>query len=84
MVDVSTTFNNNTSGPFIQELKKSGLALLLANGIQITSCMLLVNTVLPKNMFEGIRFFASWIFYDVPPYQMESTKQKYFVVPTTG
>lgn len=68
--DMSTAFNNATSGQYVQDVKKVGSALLIVNSLQITSCMLLVNTVLPKNFYEGVRLFASLVFFDVPPYQM--------------
>ena len=47
--------------------------------MQITSCLLLLNTVLPQNIYEGIRFFASLIFFDVPEWQANSSYIKYFL-----
>lgn len=69
-MEISNGLNSATSPQYVQEVKKFGTALLLANSLQITSCMLLVNTVLPKNFYEGVRLFASLIFFDVPSYQM--------------
>lgn len=55
--------------------------LLLMNSLQITSCLLLVNIIMPINLYEGLRLFASLIFFDVPAWENESTKSKLFVVP---
>lgn len=82
LVSMSDSLNDATGVKYVQEAKKVGIALLIANSLQITSCMLLVNTVPPKNFYNGVRLLASTVFFDVPPYQMESTKQKYLVVPT--
>jgi hypothetical protein len=81
MALVSIDINDVTSGQYVQDVKKSGVVMLIANSLQITSCMLLVNTVMPRNLYEGIRIFASFIFFDVPAYQAESTKSKFFVIP---
>lgn len=65
---VSTEINNFTTTPGVQEVKKFGFLLLALNSLQITSCLVLLNMVLPQNLYEGIRFFASFIFFDVPPW----------------
>lgn len=57
-----------TTVPFIAEVKKSGVLSLLFAGAQLTSSTLLINTVPPQNMYEGTRFWATSIFYDVPPW----------------
>lgn len=77
----STEVNNALSKPGLQEIKKLGFMLLLMNSLQITSCLLLVNIILPMNLYEGLRLFASLIFFDVPPWESESTKSKLFMVP---
>lgn len=74
----SNTVNNAFIGPGVQEVKKFGFLLLILNSIQITSCLLLLNVILPQNLYEGIRFFASLVFYDVPNWQAESVGTKYF------
>ena len=65
---MSTQFNNFTTQPGVQEIKKFGLFLLALNSLQITSCLVLVNSIMPQNLYEGIRMFASLIFFDVPPW----------------
>lgn len=55
-----------TTAPFIAEIKKSGLFAMLFSGAQITSCSILINSVPPQNMYEGVRFWAIFVFYDVP------------------
>jgi hypothetical protein len=79
---LSTTMNKAFTSPGVQELKKFGFLLLFLNSLQITSCLILINTILPENLYEGIRFFASLIFYDVPVWEQESNNTKYvFDVP---
>lgn len=55
--------------------------LLMMNSLQITSCLLLLNLIMPQNLYEGLRVFASLIFFDVPPWESESSAEKLFVVP---
>lgn len=76
---LSTSINQAFSGPGFQEIKKFGFLLLILNSMQMTSCLLLLNTVLPQNIYEGIRFFASLIFFDVPEWQAKSSYSKYFL-----
>lgn len=78
---MSTQFNNFTTKPGVQELKKFGFFLLALNSLQITSCLVLINSILPQNLYEGIRMFASLIFYDVPPWEADSYANKLFFVP---
>jgi hypothetical protein len=50
-------------------------------GAQITSCSILVNTIPSQNMYEGVRFWAMFVFFDVPKWEENSNKTKYVVVP---
>ena len=50
-------------------------------GAQITSCSVLVNNIPSLNMYEGVRFWAIFVFFDVPPWEKNSNKTKYVVVP---
>ena len=75
---LTTTMNNALATPYVQEFKKLGFLLLFLNSVQITSCLILINTILPENLYEGIRLFASLIFFDVPPWEAESTLSKYY------
>lgn len=77
----SSTVNSALQKPGLQEIKKLGFMLLMMNSLQITSCLILLNLIMPQNLYEGIRVFASMIFFDVPPWEAESTANKLFVVP---
>lgn len=59
-------FANATAVPFIAEVKKAGVFALLFSGAHITSATVMVNSVPPQNMYEGVRFWACSVFYDVP------------------
>lgn len=78
---MSTQFNSFTTQPTVQEIKKFGFFLLALNSLQITSCLVLINTIMPQNLYEGIRMFASLIFYDVPQWESESVANKLVFVP---
>lgn len=70
-----------TTLPYVQEIKKSGVFALLFGGAQITSCSMLVNNIHSQNMYEGIRFWAMFVFFDVPQWEQNSNKTKYVIVP---
>ena len=76
---LSTSINQAFYAPGVQEIKKFGFLLLVLNSMQVTSCLLLINTILPANLYEGIRFFASLIFFDTPEWEADSTARKYFL-----
>jgi hypothetical protein len=61
-----------TTAPFVAEVKKSGAFALLFSGAQITSCAVLVNSIPSQNMYEGVRFWAAFVFYDVPSWEQNS------------
>ena len=54
---------------------------MLFAGAQITSCSVLVNNIPSLNLCEGVRFWAIFVFFDVPPWEKNSNKTKYVVVP---
>lgn len=54
--------------PGFQEIKKTGLFSMLFSGAQITSSAVLCNTVPSQNFYEGVRFFAMFVYFDVPPW----------------
>ena len=56
----------------------------LFSGAQITSCSVLVNTIPSQNLYEGARFWAIFVFFDVPNYEKNSQKKKLIVVPDVG
>lgn len=52
--------------PYVQEITKSGAFMFLFPGAQITSCSILFNSIPAQNHYEGVRFWANFIFFDVP------------------
>lgn len=54
--------------PYVQEIKKTGVFALLFSGAQITSCSMLSNQIQSQNLYEGVRIFAVFVFFDAPPY----------------
>ena len=82
--DFSDILSNYTTLPYVQELKKMGLFALFFGGAQITSTSVLVNNIPSSNLYEGVRFWAIFIFFDVPPWEQNSLKTKYFIVPSVS
>ena len=58
-----------------------GIFAFLLGGAQITSCSVLVNSIPSQNLYEGVRFWAIFVFFDVPPWESNSNRTKYVVVP---
>lgn len=79
--NISDAVNNFTTLPYIQQIKKSGVFNLLLSGAQITSCSVLVNNIPSQNLYEGTRFWATFVFFDVPAWEKNSYRTKYAVVP---
>ena len=79
--ETSDGLANYTTKPYVQELKKMGLFLFFFSGAQITSTAVLVNNIPSQNLYEGVRFWALFVFFDVPNWEQNSDKTKYVVVP---
>lgn len=79
---LSTKTNNFLTKPYLQEIKKSGVFSLLISGAQVTSLSMLSNQIQSQNLYEGVRVFAVFVFFDAPPYEKISDKTKRFVSPT--
>lgn len=79
---LSSNANKFLTKPFVQEFKKSGVFNLLFSGSAITSCSMLSNQIQSQNLYEGVRVFATFVFFDAPPYEQISDKTKRFVAPT--
>lgn len=79
--ETSDMISNFTTKPYIQELKKMGLFMFLFSGAQITSTSVLVNSIPSQNLYEGARFWAMFVFFDVPNWEKNSGKTRYVVVP---
>lgn len=76
---MNNIFSSTTTSPVIAEFKKAGAFAMLFSGAHITSCSILVNNIPPHNMYEGVRFWALSVFYDVPEWeQTSSTPNKFF------
>lgn len=81
---MSNAIRDITTQPYIQEIKKAGAFMFLFSGAQITSCSVLVNNIPSQNLYEGVRFWAIFVFFDVPPWEKNSDKTKYVVVPAVS
>lgn len=79
---LSSKTNDFLDLPYVQEIKKSGVFNLLFSGAQITSCTILSNQIQSQNLYEGVRFWAIFVFFDVPPYEQISNQTKRFISPT--
>lgn len=64
--NTSNSICNFTTLPYVQELKKSGLFMFLFPAAQITSATVLINSIPSQNIYEGVRFWAMFVFFDVP------------------
>ena len=63
---ISTQILSATTLPYVQEIKKTGVFAMLMGGAQITSTACLVNSIPSQNFYEGVRFWASFVMFDVP------------------
>ena len=79
---LSTKTNDFLSQQYVQEIKKSGAFMFLFGGAQVTSLSILSNQIQSQNMYEGVRFWGIFVFFDVPPYETISNQTKRFVSPT--
>ena len=46
-------------------------------GAQLSTTVLLHNPRISENLYEGSRFWGSFVFFNVPPYEQNSDKTKY-------
>ncbi len=67
--NISQRIISFTTLPYVQEIKKTGIFAMLMGGAQATSTAILVNTIPSQNFYEGVRFWASFVFFDVPPWE---------------
>lgn len=67
--NISQRIISFTTLPYVQEIKKTGAFALLMSGAQATSTAILVNTIPSQNFYEGARFWAAFVFFDVPPWE---------------
>jgi len=77
--DISKAVLDFTTMPYVQEIKKTGIFSMILSGAQITSTACLVNSIPSQNFYEGVRLWASFVFFDVPPWEEDSQSPKYVV-----
>ena len=58
-----------------------GIFTLFFGGAQITSASVLVHNIPSPNLYEGVRFWAQFVFFDVPNWEQNSNRTKFFIVP---
>jgi hypothetical protein len=69
MMNFTGELQKFTNETVISNLVQSGIFSLIFPGVQITSAIILVNGIIPQHMYEGIRIFASFVFYQVPAWE---------------
>jgi hypothetical protein len=42
---------------------------MFLGGAQATSTSCLINTIPSQNFYEGVRIWAAFVYYDVPPWE---------------
>ena len=47
-------------------------------GAQISSTIALHKIILSRNFYEGLRFWGSFVYFDVPSFEQPSQKIKFF------
>ena len=55
-----------------------GLFSWILPGVQITSCAVLVNGIVPRHFYEGVRVMALFVFYQVPAWEKDATTTRIF------
>ncbi len=63
---MSDKISEYSTMPYMQEIKKTGIFAMLLGGAQATSMSCLVNSIPSQNSYEGVRLWASFVFFDVP------------------
>ena len=63
----------------MQEIKKSGVLMFFMPGAQIASSVLLHDGQPAQNSYEGIRFWASFVFFEVPEWEQDGSEVKYIM-----
>jgi hypothetical protein len=63
----------------VQEIKKTGLFALLFPGAQLCSTVVLHNSIPAQNFYEAARFWASFIYFEVPRWEEGPSLTKYVV-----
>lgn len=53
------------------------------SGAQITTCSIFINSIPPQNMYEGVRFWGIYVFYDVPQWEQSSKIPNHVFSPDT-
>ena len=61
--NLNNQINNGLGQKWVQEIKKSGFFAFLFSGAQLSSTVVLCNSLPARNMYEGARFWASFIYF---------------------
>lgn len=61
--DINNWLNSAFTQPWTQEIKKTGVFALLFPGAQLCSTIILHNATPPVNMYEGARFWGTFIYF---------------------
>lgn len=76
--DINNQMNTFFTQPWVQEIKKSGVFALLFPGAQLCSTIILHNATPPANMYEGARFWGTFIYFEVPQWEKDGSGLKRF------
>lgn len=63
MSSTSNAIRNITTLPYLQEINKAGLVSLLFPGAQITSSIIVTDSVYSQQMYEGARTWSNFIYF---------------------
>jgi hypothetical protein len=66
-----------TSQKGTQEFIKSGVFTIFFPGAQLSSTVLLHNPKINQNLYEGARFWGTFVYFSVPPYEENLNRTKY-------
>ena len=58
--------NEGLGQKWAQEIKKTGVFSVLFSGAQLSSLIVLCNTLPPQNMYSAARFWGSFVYFEVP------------------
>lgn len=76
--DINNQINSFFNQKWVQEIKKAGVFALLFPGAQLCSTIILHNSTPPMNMYEGARFWGSFIYFEVPQWEKDGSGLKCF------
>lgn len=75
--NVSNGVNQILSLPYLQEIKKTGVFNIFFSGAQLTSSVIVSNTIPAQNAYEGARFWSSFVYFSTPEWQQNLNSSLY-------